>query len=165
MFSEASGVKQANTCIGSNRDFPCPQFKRAPWENFFSLSDGRKSKVLRLWCIPWICVHTLRKKIKNMWALSDWQLMGTCQTFKNLLVSEAFLCVCVCPLISNRPCFLLWSIGISVFSWSNASPLPNLYSAPLHYFWYPGCCTWGGTDALLFDTWQVQVCLWSVKNH
>lgn len=99
--------------------------------------------------------------------------MALCQTFKDLPVSEAFLRVCACPHISNRPCFWLWSISISIFNRSHASPptlLPNLYSAPLYYsiFWSAAASEQaasqyvGGTAAWLRDTWQVQVQLWSV---
>lgn len=106
-----------------------------------------------------MCAPSQKKKAtqKHPQSVSfEWQLMGLCQTFKDQSVSEAFLCVCVSPLISNGPCFWLWSTSISVFSWSLPSPpLPNLYTAPLYYsiFW---------TAVWLCDTWQVQVQLWSV---
>lgn len=116
---------------GSNRDFSHPLLKRAPWENFSLLKWWEAYKVLVPWCVFPVCVHPLQKK-KNLWALSDWQLMALRQTFKDLSVSAAFLCVCVCPHISNRPCFWRWSISVSVFSWSHSSPpTKSLRRSPL----------------------------------
>lgn len=130
--SKATGVKLAITHLivwdffGSNRElffFFAPSVKRAPWENFPFLKWWEKYKVLMPWRMFAVCVHQ-KKKISNLQALSDWQLMALRQTFTDLSVSRAFLCACVCPHISNQPCFWLWSISISVLSWSHAPHPP-----------------------------------------
>lgn len=172
--SKATGVKLANTHLiflwfffGSKWDFWCPLYKRTLWENFSFLKCWNENKVLVPWCVLLVRVHSLRKNISNLWALTEWQLMVLRQTFKDLSITTAFLRVCFCPLISNRPHFWLWSVSISVFSWSHAFPLANLYTAPLYrsIFWSAAAseqaAVCGGAAAWFCDTWQV-LQLWSV---
>lgn len=95
--------------------------------------------------------------------------MALCQTFKALSVSQAFLCLCVCPRISGRPRSdydQTASVSLTA-AWPLSPPPPNLYTSSLYQIISSSAAALerapehrGRASAWHCDTWQ-ELQLWS----